>query len=530
MAWVVRDTPLLGVRGAAVVALFFARMLDAQQPESGVAPLSALCVSDATAGSASERTLLIASLLGSERSSSALRPLTEAEEQAVADSLGQQLEAAPQRHCDSIWRAPSIHAWYNTSMARPDRDGAVWQGKGLTMSVTAGFTVQRGLIAGAIRPLALFSQDGAYTPYPAPRGSADFRDPSWGSLIDLPYRFGSRQYRRIEPGESYIRAGNHRAVVGLTTQSQQWGPTNFYPLVLGTEGAGYPRIFSEMRAMPIGIGQLTGQWQMGLLEASGQSQLPTGERSRIASAAMASFTPRGMPGLELGGTRFFHVRRDAGSLSWSTATLPFSGILKNQSRDVVVGGFNQLASAFFRVAPAGAGVEVYGELLREDHNVDLRDLTGEPDHASAFTVGVRRAWKTNGGITAFTLEHANGRLSHLTRVRGQSPVYIHSSIREGHTFRGQPLASSAVLAGQGTVISWNRIAVRRSFHGTVEIRSTAQDGEGGTWMGRQSGTYILELGEQRVHKGKALGANFELRRGYGRDGRTNVSFGLSWYN
>ena len=100
--------------------------------------------------------------------------------------------------------------------------------------------------------------------------------------------------------------------------------------------------------------------------------------------------------------------------------LPFTGLLKasNPTGETSSKDYNQVASVFARVAPRGAGIEAYGELYREDHNVDFRDLVGEPDHQSAYTLGVRRAWlRADSVLSAFTFEVQNSRVSHLVRVR-----------------------------------------------------------------------------------------------------------------
>lgn len=376
-----------------------------------------------------------------------------------------------------------------------------------------------------MQPIAIFSENRPFEPY-APTAPGDFREPAWGVGIDLPYRFGSKPYAAVDAGESYARLDLRHLGLGVTTQSQHWGPAHFYPLVLGTEGAGYPRILAEGRQVPLWVGRGTAQWQVGVLEASPYADLPPGERSRISSAFMASISPRGMPGLELGGSRFFHARRTPGSLNWSNATLPFSGIVKSQSRDEAGGDLNQLASLFFRLAPPRAGVEAYGEFYREDHNANLRDLMGEPDHESAYMLGLRRAWGDNRSVSALTFERANGRISHLVRVRSQAPMYLHGNVAEGHTFRGQALGSAAVLGGGGTLFAWSRIATERSRDIILEIRSNAQAGEGGSWNGRHTGEYNLHFGEKRLVRGKLYGATLGLRRGYGFNSGTNLSIGF----
>lgn len=496
--------------------------LEAQQPEAGSVPLTGFCARDATAGSPIERTLLILLATRDTNYSTLLRPLLV--DEPHADTVA---GIVPEGRCESLWSTVSGRAWYNTSYARPDRDGAVWQGRGLTVSLTGGAEWQRGLLQVALRPLVFASENRSFRPvgFPAPPAD-DFRDPAIGTTIDLPYRFGRGTYATVDPGESYVRARYRRSTIGVTTESQHWGPGYFYPLLIGTDGRGVPRAYVETRDANIWIGRATAHWEVGLLEASPFTKLEPGNRSRVASAAIGTFSPAGLRGLEIGGARYFHVRREPGSLSWSTATLPFGGLLKNQSSDDVVGGFNQLASVFFRVAPVGTGIEVYGELLRDDHNVNLRDLFGEPDHESAYMLGLRRVWKRKNEVRALTAEHANGRISHLARVRGQNAMYVHVPVVEGHTYRGQHLGSLSLAGGGGTAVSFSTIVAARSRDFIAEIRPSAQNMEGGTWDGRKRGHYVLGVSETRLLRGEPYGVLLAIEIGYGPTKKNNVTIGV----
>jgi hypothetical protein len=243
---------------------------------------------------------------------------------------------------------------------------------------------------------------------------------------------------------------------------------------------------------------------------------------------MASFSPRSLAGLEIGGARFFHVRRRPDTDVWTVATLPLSGLLKTQSRDLVVGGQNQAAIAFVRVAPVGSGAEAYGEFYREDHNFNSRDLVAEPDHASAYTVGLRRAWSLPAGARAFTLEHVNSRISHVTRIRPQTPIYIHTPLVEGHTHLGQPLGSLTAQGGSGTIAAFEETNGDRSRDLSIEVRTVGHTQEGGTLGGKMSGHYVLRAGIGSVKSGKERYRWIQLRIGFGNLARTNLTLGTRW--
>lgn len=501
-----------------------ARAAAAQHPAPGAAPLAGLCEQKVTAGSAGEQSMLLAALARGRTPSFSIRPLPNDDVAQLFESIQ---PARGVRRCPRRLLPVSTQLWYNVARARPDRDGAVWQGRGLTASASAGVTAAIGPFDLVLRPIAVWSQNRAFAPLIQPATAGDLRDPVWGAWIDLPARFGLRPFRSLEPGESHVRVKLWRAALGVTTEGQSWGPASFYPLVFSTEAAGVPRAYVAARSVPLLIGTGAAHWQLGLLEASPFSGLSPGGRSRVLSALVAAFRPRFLSAVELGGSRVFHVRGGPSRVSWATATLPFSGLVKTRSAaaEARVGGYNQLASFFTRVSPGG-GVEVYGELYREDHNANSRDLIGEPDHQSAYTLGLRRAWSHEATVSAMTFERVNGRITHLARVRGQGPMYTHSQLTEGHTFRGQPLGSVAALGGGSMAASWSRIEPARSWTVTTEIGSAVQDGEGGTFRGRMFGQYRLEALYMRAQGlgSRGAGVGLEVWDGWRRSGNLTVHF------
>lgn len=478
----------------------FASRLEAQ-PMPGTAPLRRLCDVDATPGSPEYQTRLILNLAIANPlvdSATAIQwPVTIPSQEPFSASAA----------CGKVLRPLLVRAWYNTTRPRTDRDGAVWQGRGATVAVSGGISFRRDAIGVAIRPIIALAENASF---PLADGSpgADFRDPYWGTNIDMPRRFGDGVSITSELGETYAEVRWRLGAAGISTMTQQWGPAHYYPLVLGAEAAGFPRLFAEV-IVPTAAGDATVHWQIGQVRSSPYAT--DGRRRHAVSALRASMRVATLPGLQLGGARFFHVADP--NPNWEIATLPFSGLLKNSSRDAVVGGQNQIASIWARVAPARSGVELYGEFYREDHNADMRDLASEPDHQSAYTLGLRRAWRRSGGVSAVTIERTNGLITHLARVRPQSPIYTHSPITEGHTHAGQLLGASASL-GTGTLVAWSRMLGARSWDIITEILRPAQITEGVTWLGRRSEKYRLDAIHGRQDSGRrtTIGFGVELSK------------------
>jgi hypothetical protein len=136
---------------------------------------------------------------------------------------------------------------------------------------------------------------------------------------------------------------------------------------------------------------------------------------------------------------------------------------------------NQILSVFARWVLPHSGFELHAEYGREDHAYDIRDLTQEPDHSRAYSLGARKVFSTNGeSMTAGRFEIMNFQLPQLARYRGEGEFYVHGLIRQGHTYKGQMLGADAgvgIGAGSVTAIdhytktgswtaSWHRILNR----------------------------------------------------------------------
>src|SRR2546426_219490 len=138
--------------------------------------------------------------------------------------------------------------------------------------------------------------------------------------------------------------------------------------------------------------------------------------------------------------------------------------------DVVV----KVESIFFRWAPPRTGFEVYAEYGRDDFWLDRRELLQEPDHLGGYTIGFEKVWGSGLTLHAIRAELQDLQPSLLAQARGVVPFYIHGTVRQGHTERGQLLGSYAGFGGAGGIaaletyypggrwtLSWTRILQRQ---------------------------------------------------------------------
>lgn len=449
------------------------------------------------------------------------------------DSSGVVVEALPAR----------TRAWYNSAFPFAANDGAVWAGRGATAAVEAGVAVRAGPLSLALRPVAFAAENRAFDVRGNGKdGERAYADGLRPDVIDLPQRFGPDPYARVDPGESYLRLDAGPVAAGISTATQVWGPGSEYPILLSSAGPGFPHVFvGTSRPADLWVARVHGRVVYGRLDQSAYSPVRDGSaRRRFMSGVVGVVQPRGMPGLELGGGRFFHTPWPEDGLSAASFRTPFQGLLK-RSLDLDPEGnpgddrSNQLATFFFRWATTRAGAEVYGEYFREDHNFDLRDLLLEPDHSAAYMLGIRRAWRPSPErMVTLRAEAMNARLSHLARVRTQSPKMIHTGTLQGHTQLGQPLGGRAVYGGAGTIVALDLYhpGGRWSASWTREQRGAPDqtNPEGDVWVADALGAESLFLaGRVGIRAGVtgALERNRYLETG--RDEfNLNAQLGLEW--
>jgi hypothetical protein len=357
---------------------------------------------------------------------------------------------------------PSLTAYFNSTFPYGGNDGAVWQGRGGTLAVQAGVTARYGPVSLLLAPILFRAANRSFALRST--GFSDerrFADPLNPSEIDLPQRFGDGAYARLDPGQSTLRVDAAGVAVGLSTANEFWGPAVHMPIILGNNAAGFPRLFlGTADPIKVGIGRVHARVLWGRLSQSAFVRTDPDLSPRFASGIVATFTPRGIPGFELGYGRFFHsIWPEDTRSALSELTRPFGNVLKASSSDpndqnVRERAVNQLASAFFRWVIPSSGFEFYGEYGREDANWNLRDLVLEPDHSSGYMLGLRKVWDDDGaGLTSLRGELLNTEVSRLEVVRPQTAFYRHVYLRQGHTEEGQLLGAYNGYGGGGAELA-----------------------------------------------------------------------------
>jgi hypothetical protein len=364
--------------------------------------------------------------------------------------------------------SPSVGFTFNTAFPWGSNDGPIWAGKGLTSWAQAGFSMRWGPLSARIAPIAFRAENAAFDLWENGQlGYLKYNDAQYPLSIDHPQRFGDSPYSRVDPGESEIRVDGLGLTAGVSTASQWWGPTTVFPYVLGNNAGGFPHLFiGTAKPANVGIGHIHGRIVYGTLSQSQYSPVRGADyfqsydspgKERFMAGLTGLIQIRGIEGLEIGGSRFFHSAIDSSGITAADFKLPIQNFLKNRlvsEGDTLFGDDrsllqNQLASVYFRWAPPGTGVDIYGEFGREDFSADIRDFYLQPDHSSTQNFGFRKAWLRNQQMSAVRAEFFTYEAPAGTRTRGEGLIYLHQPLFQGHTSRGQVLGAP-VSPGSGS--------------------------------------------------------------------------------
>ena len=349
---------------------------------------------------------------------------------------------------------PEVAARINSGFPYGYNDGAVWAGRGATVSAQGGATVRYGPLAASFVPLVSWASNAGFRLQPnGQTGALTYADGRHPCCVDRPQRFGARSYALVDWGQTALEVTKWGVATGVSSANDYWGPASDFPVILGNNAGGFPHVFAGTAVpMDLWIARVHCRSLFGRLAQTAYSP-QTGEPSiRAASGAVVVVIPRWPDGLELGATRFVHrvwaLRRSV----LDELRSPFgSGSTRNDPLE------NQLASVFFRWVVQPAGVEIYGEYGTDDARYDLREIFVEPDHIAGYTIGLRHVSRQSAGVfRVMRAEIQNLQMGTLVQSRSQGPFYLHYGLYQGHTYLGQILGSDPGLGGAAAKVAVDR--------------------------------------------------------------------------
>jgi hypothetical protein len=423
---------------------------------------------------------------------------------------------------------PRLEAYANSRFPTGRNDGPVWQGRGLTTSVTAGVHVRWRRVSLTARPRVLYTQNRSFDVAPVVVANVSEYAYPW-HIIDLPQRFGPDAFWTLDPGDSEVRVDAGSLSLGLSTATQWWGPGLRNAIIMSNNAPGFPHAFlGTQRPLGTGIGAFEARWLWGRLRQSEWFEpFVPNEEDRFITGIVASYSPSFLDGLTIGITRVFTVLVPDEGVPFGDYFAVFAGLRKRTmitpSNPTGDDTYDQLASLFGRWVLAGSGFEVYWEWARNDHSWELRDFLLEPEHSQAYTIGLHKGIElSDRRLLALRVELTHLEADPTFQVRPKGTYYVHAPVTQGYTHKGQILGAGIGPGGNSQYIGIDRYSPSGRIGLYVE-RQVHDNDAYYTWAEANNETYCCH--DVSVHLGGHafrfvgdfdLGAGFVMTREYNR--------------
>lgn len=301
---------------------------------------------------------------------------------------------------------PVLFQSVNSALPRGNNDGAIWQGRGYNTAFTTGAEFSMGPLYIQFRPVMGMAQNREFDlgPYNPPTRNFEERERFTGSEyayrdfrggVDYVQRFGDQTHSWFDLGDSSVELRYAGMRLALSNQRIWSGPGVNTSLQFGYSAPGFRHAsFSTYRPLETPIGPFEFAYIFGEQKKSDffdrENQL---DLNQSINSLFVSYSPRFIPGLSAGVLRtFIHPFPDSFSEYHRQASKIYEAFVRTGiGTPGLPDGYdpdNQVISAFLRWLHPQAGFEIYTEYGRNDHNVDLRDFRGQPNHHRAYTVGM----------------------------------------------------------------------------------------------------------------------------------------------
>jgi hypothetical protein len=365
---------------------------------------------------------------------------------------------------------PVLAGTWNSSIPHSLNDGAMWAGRGLSTSMIAGARVQLPRIVLTIAPQLTRSENRSFPFIPAPpRDRSRFASPWFSGPIsaDLPTRFGTIPYRRVDAGESSAEIQLGAMLLGVTNASQWWGPGIRNALVMSNNAAGIPQGFVRTRR-PIStrLGLIEGHLLLGGLTESPFFDENELNNLRSISAGVITIRPAVDTGLTLGVERAVYAVAGRARLS---QLLPHALDVLIDWKQPGLGAeasADQLLGFFARWAFPGAGLAAHAEWARLRLPQGLREVLVEPQRTIGYTVGLE--WARAFAESTHLRIQMEATMLEQTPPRVAVPYwsfYASPFVRAGYTQQGQVIGAAigpgsssqfigATWLARGTELGW----------------------------------------------------------------------------
>ncbi len=345
---------------------------------------------------------------------------------------------------------------YNTHHPYGWNDGSMISAKGYQNQLLLGIFVAKSIMSLQIRPELVYASNPPFSTFPSVH-----RDSIWNNYyyflnkIDNPFRFGSKSYIKLFPGQSSFRFNYKTLSLGVSTENLWWGPGIRNSLLMSNNAPGFPHLsFNSRQPVTSSIGSFEWQLISGRLQGSNilpedtsrifngqQLYVPKGDDDRYLNGLIFTWQPKWTKGLFVGFSRVFYqyVSDVPNTLN---GYLPVLGkFFKQELSDEDQRKRDQMISVFFRLLLAKEKAEIYGEFGRNDHSLNLRDFLVEPEHSRGYIFGFSKSFQGRKKDVELFGEMTNLQMPSTIRLRAQETWYTHYQVRHGYTNKGQVIGA-----------------------------------------------------------------------------------------
>jgi hypothetical protein len=376
---------------------------------------------------------------------------------SVADERGSGVRVIPFGH--------QFFVSQNSELPSGGNDGALWQGVGRNVAISAGVRVQYGEFTLDVRPVYASSENREFALSHLnpglflPEGTvvSEFARPL--VRADYPQRFGEGSISRLDPGLSAFSYARRAWKAGVSWEPMWMGPAVYNPLLMSDNAPGFLHVFGATNApLQTGEGPVRLRYFWGGLESS-EFYLDGVDARRYVTGVSVSFAPRRAPGLELGLNRVAYG-------DWSDGLAGpgvFLRALQPNPKEPSPGGepsqdFRAMLSLSARWALPGTGFETYMERGRNDYRRGLRDLFLEPELNRGYVFGFLKRFEVSGRHwLVFNAEMTQLENSTITTLQRPRRVWYEDAfVPGGYTHRGQVLGAAIGpgSSAQTLALSW----------------------------------------------------------------------------
>lgn len=419
---------------------------------------------------------------------------------------------------------PEIFTSYNTTSPYGQNDGALWQGKGLNSSLSAGARLEGFGFELTLKPEAVFSQNLAFDLVPPAYSGATYegKADTYGYFgvpsIDAPQRFGDETLFDFSWGDSEIRYTWKTLTAGFGTQLIWLGPAQINPILHSNNATPYPKVDVGLRKTTVTLPWI--HWYMGDVEArswwgrTSESEWfdsDSENNHNLITALSLSFSPSFAPGLSLGYNRTMLS-------TWDSMDASAILTLLNPYMDNDAGSDerDQRVSLSFEYELPAAGADVYLEWGRNDFSPATDYIVRYPFHTHVYTIGGKKSFKisdTRKISGQFIAEVTMLESSRDYELLGwKETFYAHHIISQGYTNGGQWLGAGMGTGGNSQYMGFELFYPKGNTKIFVQRANTDNDY---VWYKSNPGDHAARLIDQcrfRTDLSAGLSGIFYMRK------------------